>query len=637
MSPLLFALISCQQPAPTAEEILDPGTPECEPVVDSHCLLPFPSSHFLVEDPDTPTGFRVNFQEASLPVNIDDVGVTPGWWNEKDGFSTSGPLIAHFPGVDVGVLISHLDLDAYLDDDVTTVILNAETGARVPHFAELEVASEDPDHQALLIRPAVPLDHATRYVVGIRGLTDSGGTALPTAEGFRVLRDDEDAATQDLEDRRAHYEQTVFPALEAAGFERPELQLAWDFVTVSAENSLGRMLTVRDDAIERLGDAGPDFTVDEVTESDCASGATIGRTVTGTLSAPLYLEDWEPGSVLTRDEQGMPYYNGQVDVPFTVRVPCSLIEAPRAGAVVQVGHGVLGSQDEVYGGWLGEMADEHGWVLVAVDWTGMKADDIGDITLALITSPGDFSMIPERLHQGYVEFLAAERMVAGGMAAHEVLTSGGVSLVDPERRYFYGISQGAILGGGYATWNPDISRAALQVGGAPFSLILTRSWNFDPFLQILEVQYDDWIDISLLMGLFQQLWDPGESGGWSNFMDGASVDDTTPPTDYLLQTGIGDTSVSTLAGQYLARAFGASLVSPAVRPVWGLEEREPPFEGSALVEYDYGYDEPVEATHDEETEAHWRAPSEPTGVEQVGIFFEQGLIEHTCDGPCDPN
>jgi hypothetical protein len=634
MPTLLLALLGC---GPTSDEALDPGTPECEPVADSHCLLPFPSSYFLATDPDTPTGFRVSFQEASLPVNIDDAGVTPGWWNEKDGFSTSGPLIAHFPGVDVSGLVGHQDLDAYLDADVATVILDAETGARVPHFVELEVASNDPERQALLIRPMVPLEHATRYVVGIRRLVDSGGAALPAAEGFRVLRDGEDADTQPLEDRREHYESLIFPALEEAGFARSELQLAWDFVTVSAENSLGRMLQVRDDAIERLGDAGPAFVVDEVSEADCGSGATIGRTVTGTLSAPLYLEDWAPGSVLTRDEGGMPSYNGQADVPFTVRVPCSLIEGQRPGAVVQVGHGVLGSQDEVYGGWLGTMADQYGWVLVAVDWTGMKSDDIGDITLALITSPGDFVMIPDRLHQGFVEFLAAERMVAGELAQHEALMSGGVSLVDPERRYFYGISQGSILGGGYATWNPDISRAALEVGGAPFSLILTRSWNFDPFLAILDAQYDDWMDISLLMGLFQQLWDPAESGGWANFMQGESVDGVTPPTTYLLQTGIGDTSVSTLAGQYLARAFGASLVTPAVRPVWGLEELEAPFEGSALVEYDYGYEEPVEATHIEETDAHGRAPSEPTGMAQVGTFFEEGLITHTCDGPCDPD
>ena len=52
------------------------------------------------------------------------------------------------------------------------------------------------------------------------------------------------------------------------------------------------------------------------------------------------------------------------------------------------------------------------------------------------------------------------------------------SMIDTERRYYYGNSQGAILGGGYLGLSPDIERAVLGVGGTPYHLLLTRSFDF---------------------------------------------------------------------------------------------------------------------------------------------------------------
>ena len=77
-------------------------------------------------------------------------------------------------------------------------------------------------------------------------------------------------------------------------------------------------------------------------------------------------------------------------------------------------------------------------------------------------------------------------------------------------------------------------------------------------------------------------------------------------------------------------------MGPAPRAVWGLEERAAPFGGSALAEYDYGYEEPAEATHADETDAHYRLPNEAPGLAQVAEFLERGEVTHHCDGVCDP-
>jgi hypothetical protein len=613
---------------------------DCNPVGGGeHCLLPFPSSFFLTEDTATPSGYRVDFGPTSLPLNDFDVRTDPTYWNEKDGFPTLGAMYAHFPDLSVDGVVSHEDLDAYLADDAKTVILNAETGERVPHFGELEVRVRDDDESLFILRPVVPMEHATRYVVGIRGLVDSGGATLEALPGFVELRDGGESADPDVERQRAHYDQDVFPVLEQAGFPRSELQLAWDLRTVSSEGNLGKLLMMRDDALERVAD-GPAVSFELIGEEDCSAKdpPNIGRTLKGTMGVPLYLDSWDPGSNLTRGADGMPFYNGDQDVEFTVRIPCSLINEPRAGRLVQYGHGLLGGQSEVYTGWLSEVANRYGWVLFATDWTGMKSDDVMIIMDEIGDGMSNFATVPDRLHQGIIEFhVSAEAMVGPG-ASDPLLQQDGVLLYDPEQLYYYGNSQGSILGGAYVATSKRIERGVFGVGGMPYSLLLTRSYDFELYFMLLRGQYGSDMDISLLIGLMQMLWDPTEGSGWARFMNQEAIDELTPPKQVLVQVGIGDAQVPTLGGQIQARAWGASLVDPPVREVWGVETAQAPFVGDAYVEFDFGVEEPVLAEPcPEETDTHESVRRELNGQEQVELFFEDGTIEHFCDGACDPD
>jgi len=613
---------------------------DCNPVGGGeNCILPFPSSFFLSPDDATVTGYRVSFGPSSLPMNENDLQTDPTYWNEKDGFPTLGAMYTHFPDMSVEGVIGHEDLGAYSASDAKTVILDAETGERVPHFGELEVRVRDTDDSLFIMRPVVPLEHGRRYVVGIRGLVDNSGATLEPMPGFVDLRDAAETNDGDLERQRDHYDQDIFPALEADGFPRGDLQLAWDFVTVSSENSLGRMVAMRDDALDRLSDGGPSVSYELISEDDCSAEdpPNIGRTLRGTVSTPLYLDSWDPGSNLTRDADGMPYYNGEQDVTFTVRIPCSLITDPQAGRLVQYGHGLLGDQSEVYTGWISEAANRYGWVLFATDWTGMKFDDVAIILDEIATGMSNFATVPDRLHQGVLEFVVtAEAMTTSG-ASDPLLQEDGVLLYDPAELFYYGNSQGSILGGAYVPLSQRIERGVFGVGGMPYSLLLTRSYDFELYFMLLRAQYDSDMDISLMIALMQMLWSPGEGSGWAWYMNQRPLDDLTDPKQVLIQVGIGDAQVPTLGAHIQARAWGASLVDPPVRDVWGLETLTPPFEGSAIVEFDYGVEEPVLAEPSpDETDSHEKPRREFAGQEQVERFFEDGTIDHYCDGPCDP-
>ena len=596
----VFLLLACTKVLPPRGD--------CNPVDDGHCMLPFPSSFFVEE------GYLA-FGPESLPINRDDVPLRPEQWNRLDGFPTLGALYAHLPGASLEGTATHEDIDRSLENDSPTLIVDVQTLELVPHFVEREVQAPQ-DRQALILRPVQPLEHGRRYVVAIRDLP--GGIA---PEGFAAIRDGLQDLEPDLERQIGTYEE-IFTTLEELGVQREELLLAWDFQTVSEEVSLRDMRHIRD---EGLAWGDPEYSVESVEQGDCESNDPIARTLRGEMTVPLYLDSWEPGSRLERDATGLPVQNGSAQVPFVVYLPCSLVEEPRAGALVQFGHGVLGDHDESAS--LVRQADDYGWVLFAVSWTGMKSDDISAITLMLANDASEFSIIPDRLHQGHLEFLLAARMMQGPMSEDPLLQQDGLSLIDPERLYFYGVSQGGILGGAQVAMSPDIDRAVLAVPGTPFGLILTRSQNFQPFLRLLEAKYSDWMDISLLMALMQMLWDPTESAGWARLQD----------KDVLIQAAIGDASVTTLSAQVMARSFGASLVQPPVRPVWGLDTMEPPFEGSALVEFDWGAEEPFEAVPaDMATDTHGGPGGSAEGKLQVGRFFEEGLIYNPCEGSCDP-
>lgn len=326
-------------------------------------------------------------------------------------------------------------------------------------------------------------------------------------------------------------------------------------------------------------------------------------------------------------------------MPFTVIVPNSLWDEGRSGPIIQYGHGLLGDQSEVHASYLSELADEYGYVIIAVDWTGMKQDDAGEITLMLVQDLGKFAIIPERSHQGFAEFLAAAQMMEGALATDDALMSpagvaGPTSVVDVSRRYYYGNSQGAIMGGALIAFDPGIERATLGVGGAPYNLLLTRSADFEPFFLIFQTMYPDPVEITFWLGMMQTLWDPAEAGGWARTVNEDPIQDT-PAKDVLLQVGIGDAQVTTLGAHIMARAYGAKLIEAPVREVYGLETVASGHTGSALVEWDYGIDEPfISVPPSKDTDPHEWVRREVASQQQMHTFFETGEVINYCEGMC---
>ncbi|GDX80487.1 hypothetical protein LBMAG42_22980 [Deltaproteobacteria bacterium] len=636
MSVLLLSLFACdpaEDTGPSPTEFSD-----CDPIAYERCATPFPSSFYLRDDATSPTGVRVHLGATTIPYTQQgDLSYQPDpkYWNELDGFSPMGPLIVEIPGMSADNLPGHASIGASLEDGSALVLLDWDTGERFPAWAELDYAGYAIEgSRSLYIRPAMPLLNGHRYVVALRNIVDTAGAPKMPSEGFAALRDGTETDTWDIEGRRELYED-IFTRLEADGWARSEVTVAWDFTVKSADAVGAKIGFMQEDAAARVGTSGPPYVIDSVVEYTVEENAHTWKRVYGRMTVPRYTEEDEPGTLLTRDSENMPEYAGDTTVPFTIVIPRTAETDPRPLKLLQYGHGLLGSQDEVEGGYLSELSDRYGYILFAVNWTGMDEDDYDAVALMLLGDLSRFAMLPERSQQGYLEFAAATWMMKGAMVADEAMSVNGTALIDPSEVFYYGNSQGAILGGGYVAVSKDITRATLGVGGMPYSLLLTRSADFIPFFAMFQSVYDDERDLVLWMALLQQVWDPGEAGGFGRQMNMEPLPGV-PAKDVLLQDALGDAQVTTLGAHNMARAYGAVTIDPPVNQVWGVETVAGPHAGSALVEFDFAA--PImpqdNTAPDDEFDTHEDTRRAWAAQEQMAHFFETGEVVNECQGAC---
>src|SRR5205823_3284536 len=113
----------------------------------------------------------------------------------------------------------------------------------------------------------------------IRHVQNDAGTDIPATPAFAALRDGTPFADASIEARRTLYA-GIFDKLKAAGIDKAGLQIAWDFSTSSRDNNTAWMIHMRDDALKVVGEDGPEYTIDKVTDNPYDDTA---RKIEGTM------------------------------------------------------------------------------------------------------------------------------------------------------------------------------------------------------------------------------------------------------------------------------------------------------------------------------------------------------------------
>lgn len=616
-------------------DVLAPGPWRgCDPIVPEACGLPFPSDVYTAVDSTTATGVRLHFEPGSLP----RLTRTVAPFEALDGFSPASSPMTLLPGASADGLVGQRAMGDSLLPGSLTVLYDLTSEERVAHFAEVDQAYPDDDQRVLFLRPSRGLTPGHRYAVAIRGVLDGTGTPIAPSPVFLALRDGTPSDDPAVLERRDEYD-ALLGDLAAAGVERGTLQIAWSFTVGSREAITGSLLHMRDETLDALGTAGARYTLDSV-EAAPAEDVHVALRVRGTLHVPSYLTQAAPGGVLRRDAAGLPLADGELDVPFWMVVPRSAATSP--AQLVQWGHGLLGSGEEIlYYDALHAFLDAVGYVMFAIDWTGMAAEDIPNLlTIANRGDMGDFVQLTDRLQQGILNALVAARTMRGSLAADPAIALEGSSPIDTDREVvFVGQSQGGILGGTYMSLTTDVSRGVLMVPGQGYSFLLQRNrGGWDQFSPVFERNYGP-IEIQQCLALMQLLWDHAEPSGFTPYLRNDRFEGT-PPHEVLMVVAINDHQVTPLAAHAMARTIGGvPILGPVNRSIFGLTEATGTLTGSSMIEIDFGVvDVPdTNTTPPEGPDPHTMAGDPAWVFPTVYDFLTTGSVTMPCDGACDPD
>ncbi len=613
---------------------------QCDPLDERACLLPWPNDAFTVPDSATATGRRLSIHPDATPLNAGGAPIDVLDQNRADGFSPGSAVLAFVPDLDVEAsgIAPSTDIGRSLDDDAPIVLLDTETGERIPYWAELDAAART-DDQVLMIRPTTSLPEGHRIAVAIRDLMSTDGSAIEPSEAFAAAL----AGTPEpLE--RARYFRELLDDLATTGVTADGLFLAWDFTVASADSLAGRALRIRELAYAAVADGPSEFAVtSQVDEGNI-------RTLEGTYAVPNFLTgDGAPGSTLILDDDGLPLLNADqpaFQAPFRCRLP---LTAPGTQPTIVFGHGLLGTRAQVDG--LSFAAESNLAGVCGTDEIGMSTDDLPNLA-AILADLSKFAQQADRMQQGLLNQQFLGRMLnspTGFITSPAFQNAAGQPLIDVGNTVFVGNSQGGILGGAASALSSEWNRVVLGVPGINYSLLLPRSSDWPEFQSIFDVAYTDPADRLIALQLIQLLWDRGENSGYVQHL----TSDPYPGIEakqVLLVQAFGDHQVANVSTEVLARTIGATVDEPAlldgrsadIDPQWGIAPYDPQNPSAALLEvWDYGNPAPpsvnLPPTEPEYgQDPHGAGSSEPRVLQQAFTFLLTGefAMSFCNDLPC---
>jgi hypothetical protein len=641
---------------------------DCDPLSD-RCGLPFPSNVYLVADASgkNPSGKAVQFGPSSLPkFHGSSDPVPPDLWLDSDGFSTGQAPMTHMLDATVTGLVGLDNLDASTKPDSATILMEADTGVLVPHWAELDSAPKHSEERAIMIRPAVRLKDATRYIVAMRRVKDSTGAVIPPTPAFQALRDGTPGCHPSVDLRREIYKD-IFGKLDGAGVKKDDLQIAWDYTTATKENNTRWLLQMRDDAFAKYGTKPFKWRFADGTPADGNLKGVESPTMTESTDAvkflnlkvtfPNYLnfahsyDQGKPDEIpaMNFGPDGKPLQNGEFEWDVLVHVPRSIVQAGvEPHGILQNGHGLFGSRDEGKNGYMAHMANLHHYVGVAVDFYGFSEGDVPLATAMLGGEPQKLHGFIDRQIQGHVVQLLTMRFMMNQI--NDVLKDPMVGLtnpamVDTSRRYYRGDSQGGIMGTAYMAISQDVTRGLLGEPGMPYNLLLNRSKDWPGYGIVLNGAYPDGRDIQILLGLIQMAWDRSEPNGYAPYMS-ENMLPGTPSHNVLIHAALGDCQVTPIGAELIARTIKAKSLNPAPRPIWGVDTADViPAGGSGIVEWTFALpDAPITNTPPlacsnthvggSDQDPHDKVRRLTPAYDQSDWFFRTGEIKQFCKGIC---
>lgn len=379
----------------------------------------------------------MNLSSESFPKDINGVPFNPGDWNKLDGFGTFMSFNTYFPDVyiDDPSIPRWWNIEKSILPTSPILLLDTVTSKYVPVWAELDASSNTTDLRTLMIWPASKLEYNRRYIVIIRNLRNTKGQLIQPTQEFLQLRNNTPSTNPDVEKLRVTYKD-IFSILSNVGININELQITWDFTTMSRANASDILVYMRDDATRRLPPGGPTYTISSVEDN---YSDKIYRRVEGEYDVPLYLDSDMPGARLVYDESGKPAFQRWAKAKFVVIIPRKAF-APNAEPLplLQYGHGLFGRYTESQNSVNQNNAENFGWITYGTDLWGLSALDVPSVVYMVLTNVSNFGIVPDRNAQGIINSLVLTKLLSQSLVNDPNFIHNGRRLIDPSRRWYNG-------------------------------------------------------------------------------------------------------------------------------------------------------------------------------------------------------
>jgi hypothetical protein len=611
-------------------------TDGCDNLNPLHCMLPFPSDAFLIEDNSTVTGLRVNYAESTLPESgsMSNSGDSAEieTLNLLDGMSPSTQIMTAFTTLpNLTGVANQYTVELSMEAGHATTLLNLDTGEKVAHWVETDARADDAEATIVFIRTMRSLEPNTAYGIGISGL------GVTPSVAFQAMLDGQQTDAPDVEARQDSMA-ALIEALNESGHDVENLNEAWQFHTASLDSIVGPTLSMRADALERLGDDGIGCTVEDVDDDWIDDTDMDFRRITGTYTVPQYLEWQNPPSRISTDENGTPQFVENAEIPFTLIIPKVLADNDESGPLVVFGHGFLGTGRATVSSWAIGWMQEYEVAMVATDISGWSESDMDTIFMGLL-NVSYFEHQSDRLQQMLVNQMALARTFKGVCSDITELYHNGTNLVNSSDVHYMGYSLGGIYGASITAFSPDIDRAALWVGGSGFSTFIERSTNYAAFSDgfKLDYAYPERNDRAILIAVCQHMWDATDAETWLRFAE-SGYGDEIGPFNILSTISINDAQVPMLSSDRAARTAGIPVLNGSMWSPFGIDVADGPITGSAVVYWDGGYTAMPDTNAAPPINDAGLAHNEIAPIAQVNSMVEgfllTGIINDTCNGSC---
>ena len=619
------------------DRISIPHTEGCDNTNSIHCMLPFPSDVFLVDDETTNTGKRISYSANTLPSSGTVSPIEIPILNQLDGASPNTQIMTAFmTEPDVSDLAGQYSIGKSLESGHSTAIINQLTGELIPHWVELDIRSEEEQPTIIHMRTIEALEHNTKYVVLLSGLKDIQNNSINAPEGFAALRDNLITNSPDIENRRGDFQELFSWITENTDYTISTLQTAWSFHTSSTESIIGPLLSMRNDALERTGD-GIGCTIESNSEVLDNDGNTSHWLITGTFTAPQYTESFFPPALIRRTsvDDRTPVFVENREIPFWLVMPNSAVELQEPASLTVWGHGFLGNGNT---SGLSDWSNENNIAMIGTSFYGWADDDFTSLEYAVLNMHY-FQHQAERLEQAMINQVVMIKTFMGICSdLPEYYSNEDFKLIDTTNPTYTGYSNGALRGPSIIGLSPDLDRGVLWAGGSSFSHIIERCTQYDRFYFIFasEFGYENQIDRAVAMSVMQSLWDSTETDTFLSLREEGYLDEIEP-FELMTLFSITDLQISNISSSRMMMTGGIPLLNSSTITPYGLTIVEEGHVGSVGVFFDGGYIHAPEGNEygQEPHPAHNAIGALPIAREMAFHFLSTGSVVDTCEGNCE--